>query len=97
MSNDGLDGGTSAQLTLDNTEDAALLAGDEDAAGILRVVAAGSPVDIGPLDRTAGEGLGAVNDGPQKMTVVRVMGERPRGPHPMAPGGPAACGCDCER
>jgi hypothetical protein len=30
VSDDGLDGGTAAQLALDNTEDAALLAGDED-------------------------------------------------------------------
>jgi hypothetical protein len=35
-----LDGGTAAQLALDDTEDAALLAGDEDAAWVLRVVAA---------------------------------------------------------
>ena len=55
VSDDGLDGGAAAQLALDDAEDAALLAGDEDAAGILRVVAAVSLVDIGPLDRAAGE------------------------------------------
>ena len=60
VSDDGLDGGAAAQLALDETEDAALLAGDEDATRILRVVAAVSLVDIGPLDRTAGECLGAV-------------------------------------
>ncbi|MBB4398913.1 hypothetical protein GGD62_008061 [Bradyrhizobium sp. ERR14] len=49
-----------AQLALDDTEDAALLAGDKDATGILCVVAAVSLVDIGPLDRTAGERFGAV-------------------------------------
>jgi hypothetical protein len=37
----------------------------------------GTPVDIGPLDRTAGECLGAVNDVPQGMAVVRVIGQRP--------------------
>ena len=63
VSDDGLDGGAAAQLALDDTEDAALLAGYEDATGILRVVAAVSLVDIGPLDRTAGECLGAVDDG----------------------------------
>ncbi|MFK4495890.1 hypothetical protein ABIF86_000181 [Bradyrhizobium japonicum] len=61
VSDDGLNGGAAAQLALDGAEDAALLAGDEDAAGILRVVAAVALVDIGPLDRTAGECLGAVN------------------------------------
>ena len=45
---DGLDGGAAAELALDDTEDAALLAGDEDAPGILRVVAAVSLVDLRP-------------------------------------------------
>src|SRR5258705_11018514 len=94
MSNDGLDGGTSAQLTLDDTEDAALLAGDEDTTGILRVVAAVSLVDIGPLDRTAGECLGAVNDVPQGVTVVRIIGHRPGVQHEQAAGSPAVVGDD---
>ena len=38
VSDDGLDGGAAAQLALDDTEDAALLAGNEDAAGILRAI-----------------------------------------------------------
>ena len=38
VSDDGLDGGAAAQLALDDTEDAALLARDEDTTGILRVV-----------------------------------------------------------
>jgi hypothetical protein len=63
---------------------AALLAGDEDATGTLRVVAAVSFVDIGPLDRTAGECFGAVKDVPQGMTVVRIIGQRPGVQH--APG-----------
>lgn len=74
VSDDGFDGGAAAQLALDDTEDAALLAGDEDATRILRVVAAVSLVDIGPLDRTAGECLGAVDDVPQGVTIVRVIG-----------------------
>jgi hypothetical protein len=74
MSDDGFDGGAAAQLAFDDTEDAALLAGDEDAPWILRVVAAVSPVDIGPLDRTAGECLGAVDDVPQGVTVVGLSG-----------------------
>jgi hypothetical protein len=56
MSDDELDGQTTAQLALDDTEDAVLLAGD------LRVVAAISLVYIGPLDRAAGKCLGAIND-----------------------------------
>ena len=74
VSDDGFDGGAAAQLALDDTEDAALLAGDEDSTGILCVVAAVSLVDIGPLDRAAGEFLGAVDDVPQGVTIVRVIG-----------------------
>lgn len=77
MSDDGLDGGATAQLALDGAEDAALLAGDEDATGILCVVAAISFVDVGPLDRTAGECLGAVKDIAQGVTVIGVVGQRP--------------------
>ncbi len=62
---DGLDDRATAQLALDDTEDAALLAGDEDATGILRIVAAVPLVDIGSLDRTAGERLGTLDDVPQ--------------------------------
>ena len=94
VSDDGLDGGAAAQLALDDTEDAALLAGDEDAAGILRVVAAVSLVDIGSLDRTTGECLGAVNDVPQGVTVVRVIGYRPGVQHEQATGSPAVVGDD---
>ena len=37
VSDDGLDGGAAAQLALDDTEDAALLAGDEGATRVLRL------------------------------------------------------------
>ena len=40
MSDDGLDGRAASQLALDDNKDAALLARDEDAAGVLRVAAA---------------------------------------------------------
>jgi hypothetical protein len=53
VSDDGFDGGAAAQLALDDTEDAALLAGDEDTTGIFCVVATVSLIDIGPLDRAA--------------------------------------------
>src|SRR5262245_3539135 len=91
---DGLDGGAAAQLVLDDTEDTALLAGDEDATGIFRVVAAVPLVDIGPLDRTAGECLGAVNDVPQGVTVVRIDGHCARMQHEQATGSPAVVGDD---
>ena len=94
VSDDGLDGGAAAQFALDDTEDAALLTGDEDTTGILRVVAAVSLVNIGPLDRTAGECLGAVNDVPQGVTVVRVVGKRPGVQHEQAAGSPAVVGDD---
>ena len=74
------------QLALDDTEDAALLAGDEDTTRILGVVAAVSLSHIGPLDRTAGECFGAVNDVPQGVTVVRVIGQRPGVQHVQATG-----------
>jgi hypothetical protein len=65
------DGGAAAQLAPD---DAALLAGDENAPWVLRAVAAVSFVDIGPLDRTAGERVRAVDDVPQDVTVVELSG-----------------------
>jgi hypothetical protein len=40
LTDHGLDGGPASQLAFDDTEDAALLAGDEDATRILRVMAA---------------------------------------------------------
>lgn len=45
--------------------------------GILRVVAALSLVNIGPLDRAAGEDLSAVNDVTQGVTIARIIGHRP--------------------
>jgi hypothetical protein len=58
VSDDGLDGGATAQLAFDGAEHAALLPGDEDAVRVLRVVAAVSLVDIGTLDLATGEPLG---------------------------------------
>ncbi len=74
MSDDGLDGGAAAQFALDDTEDAALLAGDEDAAEILRVVPAVSLIDINPLDRVAREYLAAYDDVALCVTVVELSG-----------------------
>ena len=75
VSDDGLDGRAAAQLALDDTEDAALLAGDEDVTGILRVVAAVSLVDIGALDRASGEPLGILDDVAQgRSSMLLVYG-----------------------
>ena len=62
VSNRGFDRRAAPQLAFDIAEDAALLAGDEDAAPVLRVMAAVSLVDIGALDRAADECLGSVDD-----------------------------------
>ena len=61
VSDHGPDGGSASQFALDGAEDAALLARDEDAARILRIVAAVSLVDVGALDLAAGEFFGLVD------------------------------------
>ena len=72
VTDDGLDGGAPAQFPFDRTEDAALLARNEDTVRVWRIVAAVSLVDIGALDLAAGEPLGVLDDGPQRVTIVRV-------------------------
>ena len=68
----GLDGGAASQLAFDDAEDAALLSRDEDAAWIVRIVAALLFVDIGTLDLATGELLRLIDDVAQRVTVVRV-------------------------
>ena len=70
----GLDGGAATQLAFDETEDAALLAGDEDAVRSCGVVAAIALVDIGALDCATGELLGGIDDAAERMSVVDPMG-----------------------
>ena len=72
VSDDGLDGGSAAQFALDDAEDAALLSGDEDTTRVSHIVSAISLVDVGALDRAAGERLGVVDDIAQGVTVLRV-------------------------
>jgi len=72
----GLDSGSTSQFALDGAEDAAFLAGDQDAAWILRIVSAVPLIDIGPLDLAAGEFLGLVDDVAQGVAVVWVAGQR---------------------
>ena len=58
----GFDGGAPSQFAFDDAEDAAFLAGDEDSARAVRVMAAVSLVDIAALDLAADELLGTVGD-----------------------------------
>ena len=44
VTDEGLDGGSAAQLSFDGAEDAALLAGDEDPARMRRLVSARYPL-----------------------------------------------------
>src|SRR5262249_1941496 len=54
----------------------ALLAGDEDAARIGRIVPAVSLVDIGALDLASGEPFGGFNDGAEGVAIVGVSRQR---------------------
>ena len=55
VSDHGLDSAAASQFALDDAEDAALLAGDEDAAWIGRAVTTISLSDIGTFDLAAGK------------------------------------------
>src|SRR5579864_4000692 len=57
-------------------------------------MAAVSLVDIGALDRTAGECLGAVNDVAEGVAVVGIVRQRPGMEHEQATGSPAVVGDD---
>ena len=74
VSDHGFDSGAAFELALDDAEDAALLAGDEDAARVVRVMSAISLVDIGALDGAAGERFGGCDDGAEGVAVVRLPG-----------------------
>ena len=94
VSDDGLDGGAAAQLALDDTEDAALLAGDEDPARMRGIVAAISFVDIGALDLPPRELLGFLNDRSQCVSVIRIARQRPGVKHELAARGAGIGGDD---
>jgi hypothetical protein len=84
VANDGFDGRAAAQFALDDAEDAALLTGDEDAVRIGRVVAAIALVDIGALDRAAGELLGGIDDDRERVAVIGVVRQRLGMEHELA-------------
>lgn len=66
-----------SQFALDGAEDAALLAGDEDAVRILRIVTAVSLVDIATFDLAASTLLGILDDVTRGVTVIGIAGQRP--------------------
>jgi hypothetical protein len=62
-----LDGGASSHFPFDDTEDAAFLSADEDAARVLGVVPAVTLVDIAALDLAAGKNHASSKKGISKM------------------------------
>ena len=84
MADHGLDGRAAAQFALDGAEHAALLAGDEDAVWVRRVVAAVSLVDIArSIARPVMLSVSSMT-GAQCVTVVRVTGQRLGVQHELA-------------
>jgi hypothetical protein len=75
VSNRGLDGAAASQFALDDAEDAARLAGDEDAAWIGRAVTTISLVDIGKLDLAAGKPFGVFDHDAQRVAIIGVPRE----------------------
>jgi len=94
VADDRFDGGAAAQLALDDAEDAALLAGDEDAARIDGVVAAIALVDVGPLDGAAGERFGGIDDRSECVAVIGVARQRLGMEHELAASGAGIGGDD---
>jgi len=94
VSDHSLDSGAATQLSFDETKDATLLAGDEDAVRIGGVVAAIALVDIGALDCATGELLGGVDDAAERMSVVGTSRQRLGVEHKLAAGSAGICGDD---
>lgn len=74
VADEGFDGGSAAELALDGAEDAAFLAGDEDAPRLRCVMSTVSLVDVDPLDLSAGEPLCILNDVAQSVAIVGMPG-----------------------
>ena len=94
VADDGFDSRAAAQFALDDAEDAALLTGDEDAVRVGRVVAAIALVDIGALDRAAGELLGGIDDDSERVAVIGVVRQRLGMEHELAARGAGIGGDD---
>jgi hypothetical protein len=94
VTDEGLDGGSAAQLSFDRADDATLLAGDEHPARLRRVVSAVSLVDVGALDLSSGEALGVLEGGLQCMTVVGIAGQGFGVQHELAARGAGVGGDD---
>ncbi len=78
VADDGFDGGAAAQFALYHAENAALLTGDEDS---VRAIAL---VDIGTLDRAAGELLGGIDDERERVAVIGGVRQRLGMEHELA-------------
>src|SRR5262245_25775340 len=74
VSDHGLDGAAASQFALDDAEDAALLAGDENAVWI--AVTPISLVDIGTLDLVAGKPFGVIDHDAQRVAIIGVARQR---------------------
>jgi hypothetical protein len=66
---------------------AALLAGDEDAVRLRRLVAAVSLVHVSALDGAAGEPLRVLDDGRKRVAIVRIAWQRLGVQHELAADG----------
>jgi hypothetical protein len=75
VSHHGLDRRATPQFALDDAEDAALLTRDEDTTRIGCVVVAIALVDIGALDRAAGELLGGINDAAERKALSLALAD----------------------
>jgi hypothetical protein len=82
----GFDGGSAPELAFDDAEDAAFLPRDEDAPRVRGVVAAVSLVDTAAFDRAAGETLGGVDDGGQRVPIVGIARQRLGVQHELSSG-----------
>src|SRR2546426_11115567 len=58
------------------------------------MVAAVSLIDIGALDRAAGEPLSGFDDGAQRVAIIRIAGQRPGVQHELATRCPGIGGDD---
>ncbi len=72
VSDHRLDGGAPPELALNNAEHPALLAGDEEATRACGVVAAIVRVEIAALNGAAGELFCGLDDGAERVAVVRM-------------------------
>jgi hypothetical protein len=94
VTDDRLDCRATPELALDGAKDTTLLAGDEDAPRAFGLVAAITLVDIGTLDGAAGQLLGRIDDAAERVSVIRIAGQRLGVEHELAARGAGIGGDD---